>query len=168
MLVANLSMVVIDTAVVRFLLPVLPVGTALMAEARGWGIQNIIMLPTWIKIVVAVVALDHVIYLQHVLFHLLPILWRLHRMHHTDLEIDVTTVIPRGTNGNFGFNLPWWDRLCGTCRPQPEEGHDGMTIGLKEFRDAGRLTLFRFLIQPLVRWPVPTARLKRRQWIQNI
>ena len=224
---ANLSMVVIDTAVVRLLLPVLPVGMALMSQERGWGILNIITLPALIKIVLAVLALDFVIYFQHVLFHFLPILWRLHRMHHTDLDIDVTTgnrfhpieivisagiklgavaligppavavvafevalnatsqfnhgnirmpetvdrwlrlgvvtpgmhrvhhsVIPRETNSNFGFNFPWWDRLCGTYRPQPEEGHDGMTIGLKEFRDPGRLTLFRLLIQPFVRYHV--------------
>jgi sterol desaturase/sphingolipid hydroxylase (fatty acid hydroxylase superfamily) len=221
---ANLSMVVIDTAALRFLLPVLPVGMALMAEQHGWGILNNLMLPAWIKAVLAVAALDFVIYLQHVLFHFLPILWRLHRMHHTDLDIDVTTgnrfhpieilisagiksgavaiigpsaaavvvfevtlnatsqfnhgnvrmpeamdrwlrrvvvtpdmhrvhhsVIPRETNSNFGFNLPWWDRLCGTYRAQPEAGHEGMTIGLKEFRDPRRLTLLRLLIQPFVR-----------------
>src|ERR1039457_7110987 len=87
----NLSLVVIDTIVVRFFLPVLPVGMAIMAQQRGWGILNLIILPTWIKIILAVVALDFIIYLQHLLFHFLPILWRLHRMHHTDLDIDVTT-----------------------------------------------------------------------------
>ncbi|MBC7962330.1 MAG: sterol desaturase family protein, partial [Steroidobacteraceae bacterium] len=88
---ANLSLVVIDTAVVRFLLPALPVGLALLAQERGCGILNIIILPDWIKIVAAVVALDCIIYLQHMFFHFIPILWRLHRMHHTDLDIDVTT-----------------------------------------------------------------------------
>jgi len=68
----------------------------------------------------------------------------MHRVHHS--------VIPRETNSNFGFNLPWWDRLCGgTYRAQPEAGHGGMTIGLKEFRDPGRLTLFHLLIQPFFR-----------------
>jgi len=61
------------------------------------------------------------------------------------------SVIPRETNSNFGFNLPWWDRLRGTYRPQPEAGHGAMTIGLKEFRDPARLTLIRLLIQPFVR-----------------
>jgi sterol desaturase/sphingolipid hydroxylase (fatty acid hydroxylase superfamily) len=89
--VTNLSLVVIDTAVVRFFLPILPVGMSIMARERGWGILNIIILPSWIKIILALVALDFVIYLQHLLFHFLPILWRLHRMHHTDLDIDVTT-----------------------------------------------------------------------------
>lgn len=224
--VANLSLVIIDTAVVRYLLPVLPVSLALLAQERGWGVLNIGILPNWIKVVLAVVALDFVIYLQHVLFHFLPILWRLHRMHHTDLDIDVTTgnrfhpleivisiwiklaaivvigppavavvvfevvlnatsqfnhgnilipesvdrwlrllvvtpdmhrvhhsVIPRETNSNFGFNLPWWDRLCGTYRTQPEQGHTGMSIGLKEFRDSTKLTLLQLLLQPFVSNP---------------
>jgi len=219
----NLSLVVIDTIVVRFFLPVLPVGMAIMAQERGWGILNLIILPTWIKIILAVVALDFIIYLQHLIFHFLPILWRLHRMHHTDLDIDVTTgnrfhpieiiisigikmaavaligpptmavvvfevvlnatsqfnhgniklpvaldnwlrlivvtpdmhrvhhsIIPRETNSNFGFSLPWWDRLCGTYRPQPEEGHTAMSIGLKEFRNPANLNLGHLLIQPFI------------------
>lgn len=221
--IANLSLVGINTAVVRFFQPLLPVGMALMAQKYGWGILNIIILSSWIKIVLAVVALDFFIYLQHVLFHFLPTLWRLHRMHHTDLDIDVTTgnrfhpieilismaiklaavallgapvtavivfevtlnatsmfnhgniriplaldrwlrlivvtpdmhrvhhsVITRETNSNFGFNLPWWDRLGGTYRPQPEQGHEGMIIGVKEFRDPATLTLPRLLIQPFI------------------
>jgi sterol desaturase/sphingolipid hydroxylase (fatty acid hydroxylase superfamily) len=67
----------------------------------------------------------------------------MHRVHHS--------VIPRETNSNFGFNLPWWDYLCGTYRPQPELGHTGMIIGLKEFRNPAMLTLSRLLIQPFVR-----------------
>lgn len=218
---ANLCLAGINTATTRF---VLPAGMAIMTRERGWGILNTPHLPLWSKIVLAVVALDFVIYLQHVLFHHVPILWRLHRMHHTDLDIDVTTgnrfhpveivlsaciklaavaligapavavvvfevvlnatsqfnhgniripvsfdrylrlfvvtpdmhrvhhsVIPRETNSNFGFNLPWWDRLCGTYRPQPAEGHEGMTIGLNEFRNPARLTLFHLLAQPFVR-----------------
>lgn len=217
----NLSMVAIDTAVVRFLLPVVPVGMAYLARERGWGVLNFISMEDWIKIVLTVVALDFVIYLQHVMFHFLPLCWRFHRMHHTDLDIDVTTgnrfhpieivvssviklaavallgppaaavvifevvlnatsqfnhgniripaiadrflrllvvtpdmhrvhhsIVPRETNSNFGFNLPWWDRLCGTYRPQPELGHTGMTIGLKEFRDPALLGLLRLLKLP--------------------
>ena len=220
----NLSLIVIDTAVVRFFLPVLPVAMALMSQQQGWGILNTLALPAWVKNILAVVALDFAIYLQHVLFHFLPILWRLHRMHHTDLDIDVTTgnrfhpveilismgikiaavslvgapavavvafevalnatsqfnhgnirihettdrwlrllvvtpdmhrvhhsIIPRETNSNFGFNLPWWDRWCGTYRPQPEQGHMAMTIGLKEFRDPAMLNLPRLLMQPFAR-----------------
>lgn len=221
---ANLSLVVIGTAAVRYFLPILPVGMAIKAHESGWGIMNAINLPLWSKTILAVVVLDFVIYLQHVLFHFLPLLWRLHRMHHTDLDIDVTTgnrfhpfeivistvvklaavtfigpppvavvafevllnatsqfnhgnirlpealdrwlrlvvvtpdmhrvhhsVIPRETNSNFGFNLPWWDRLSGTYRPRPEQGHTDMTIGLKEFRDPARLTLGQLLIQPFLR-----------------
>jgi sterol desaturase/sphingolipid hydroxylase (fatty acid hydroxylase superfamily) len=222
--IANLSMVAIDTLLVRLVVPVLPAGTAILARERGWGILNQVELPEWLAIVIAVIVLDFVIYLQHMLFHFLPILWRLHRMHHSDLDIDVTTgnrfhpleilistgiklavvmvigapvaavvafevilnatsqfnhgnirmphqldrllrcfvvtpdmhrvhhsIIPRETNSNFGFNVPWWDRLCGTYRPQPELGHEGMTIGLKEFRDSRRLTLFHLLVQPFIR-----------------
>ncbi len=221
---ANLGMVAIDTVTIRLLLPVLPYGMAIMTRDRGWGILCTPHLPLWSKVLIAVVVLDFVIYLQHVLFHFVPIFWRLHRMHHTDLDIDVTTgnrfhpleivlsaciklaavaltgapalavvvfevvlnatsqfnhgniripvsvdryvrlfivtpdmhrvhhsVIPRETNSNFGFNLPWWDRLCGTYRPQPENGHEGMTIGLTEFRDPAKLTLLHLLVQPFVR-----------------
>jgi sterol desaturase/sphingolipid hydroxylase (fatty acid hydroxylase superfamily) len=196
---------------------------AYMAREQGWGILNMVVLPAWIKVVLAVVALDLVIYIQHVLFHFLPILWRFHRMHHTDLDLDVTSgnrshpieivisigiklmavvligppalavvvfevalnataqfnhgnirlpetidrwlrlfvvtpdmhrvhhsVVPRETNSNFGFNLPWWDRLCGTYRPQPELGHTGMNIGLKEFQDPAKLSLLRLLMLPFV------------------
>jgi len=220
---ANLSLVAIDTAVVRLFLPVVPVGMAYLARERGWGVLTMIDLPDWLAIVLAVVALDFVIYIQHLLFHFLPVLWRVHRMHHTDLDLDVTSgnrfhpieivisigiklmavallgppaaavvifevvlnatsqfnhgnirlpeavdrwlrlalvtpdmhrvhhsVIPRETNSNFGFNLPWWDRLCGTYRPQPEAGHTGMVIGLREFRDQEKLGLYRLLVLPFL------------------
>lgn len=218
---ANLSLVVIGTIVVRLLFPILPVALAGVAEARGWGIFNVLQAPTWLKFMLSFLILDFVIYLQHLLFHHLPILWRLHRMHHTDLDLDVTSgnrfhpleivismiikmaavlflgapaasvlafevvlnacsmfshgniklpaafdrllrlllvtpdmhrvhhsTIVRETNSNFGFNFPWWDRICGTYRSQPERGHLAMEIGLKEYRDPKRLRLFRLLIQP--------------------
>ncbi len=219
----NLSLVVIDTAAVRLLFPILPVALAHAAQARGWGLFNAFHLPYWPKVVLSFLILDFIIYLQHLLFHHIPTLWRLHRMHHTDLDLDVTSgnrfhpleiiismlikmsavvilgvpavavlafevvlnasamfnhgnisiaaaidrmlrlflvtpdmhrvhhsTIVRETNSNFGFNLPWWDRIFGTYRPQPEKGHLEMTIGLKEFRDPKRLTLFRLLIQPFI------------------
>lgn len=218
---ANLAMVALDTAIVRLLFPTLPVGIALLAGERDWGILNAMDIPPGARVIAGVVMLDFVIYLQHVLFHNLPALWRIHRMHHTDLDLDVTSgnrfhpleiilslvikmgaviltgapalavlafeiilnatsmfnhgniripqpvdrwlrhllvtpdmhrvhhsIIPRETNSNYGFNLPWWDRLCGTYRDQPQEGHVGMTIGLKEFRDPRSLTLPRLLILP--------------------
>jgi sterol desaturase/sphingolipid hydroxylase (fatty acid hydroxylase superfamily) len=220
----NLSIVFIDTVTVRLLFPIIPVALAQIAETRGWGLFNVLVMPLWSKILLSILILDFIIYLQHVLFHHLPTLWRLHRMHHTDLDLDVTSgnrfhpleivismlikltavvilgtpalavlafevilnacsmfshgniklpaaadrllrlflvtpdmhrvhhsIIVRETNSNFGFNLPWWDRLFGTYRPQPEKGHLEMTIGLKEYRDPQRLTLLRLLIQPFTR-----------------
>lgn len=218
---SNIGVVVLDTVLVRLLFPVGAVGLALLAEARGWGLLNALDIPAWAAIPLGVILLDLAIYLQHVLFHAAPALWRLHRMHHADLEFDVTTGIrfhpieillsmgiklgivatlgtpavavlifeillnatsmfnhgnvelparldrvlrwivvtpemhrvhhsikPRETNSNFGFNLPWWDRLFGTYRDQPEAGHVGMTIGIEQFRDAREQRLDRMLTQP--------------------
>ncbi len=219
----NLGIVFINTLTVRALFPVAAVGMALLADERGWGLLNNVEIPYWLAVVIAVVVLDFVIYLQHVMFHAVPALWRLHMMHHADLDFDVTTgarfhpveiivsmliklaaisvlgppvlavlifevllnatamfnhsnwripvaidrvlrlfvvtpdmhrvhhsVIARETNSNFGFNLPWWDRLFGTYRAQPEQGHEGMTIGLTQFRDPKRLTLLWMLALPFV------------------
>jgi sterol desaturase/sphingolipid hydroxylase (fatty acid hydroxylase superfamily) len=217
----NLGVVAVDTLLVRVLFPTTAVGLALLAEARGFGLFNTVGLPAWIAILASVVILDFAIYLQHVLFHAVPALWRLHRMHHADLEFDVTTglrfhpieillsmviklavvaalgapavavlifevllnatsmfnhsnvriplgfdrilrwlvvtpdmhrvhhsILARETNSNFGFNLPWWDRLFGTYRAQPAAGHDAMTIGIEQFCDPRELGLDRMLIQP--------------------
>ena len=218
----NLGVVVVDTVLVRLAFPILAVGLALMAEARGWGLLNVLGVPGWLGLIVSILALDLAIYLQHVMFHAVPALWRLHRMHHADLEFDVTTglrfhpveillsmglklgvvaalgppaiavlifevllnatsmfnhsnvdiphgidkvlrwivvtpdmhrvhhsIHPSETNSNFGFNLPWWDRLLGTYRPQPREGHETMTIGIEQFRTRRDLWLDRMLIQPV-------------------
>jgi sterol desaturase/sphingolipid hydroxylase (fatty acid hydroxylase superfamily) len=196
---------------------------AFYAAERGWGLLNNVKVPYWIAVVLSVLALDFVIYLQHVMFHAVPAFWRLHMMHHADLDFDVTTgtrfhpieillsmlikmsavvtlgtpplavlvfevllngtamfnhgnlklplrfdavlrlfvvtpdmhrvhhsVFPSETNSNFGFNMPWWDRLMGTYRSQPSRGHEGMTIGLNQFRDPALLTLPRILILPFV------------------
>jgi sterol desaturase/sphingolipid hydroxylase (fatty acid hydroxylase superfamily) len=88
---ANIGIVVLNTALVRFLLPTAAVGVALSAEAHGWGLFNHYAIAPWAAIVGGVVLLDLIIYLQHVMFHAVPALWRLHRMHHADLDIDVTT-----------------------------------------------------------------------------
>jgi sterol desaturase/sphingolipid hydroxylase (fatty acid hydroxylase superfamily) len=87
----NLGVVALDALLLRILLPTTAVGLAFIAEARGFGLFNMIALPTWAGIIAAVIILDLAIYLQHVLFHAVPALWRLHRMHHADLEFDVTT-----------------------------------------------------------------------------
>jgi len=218
---SNLGVVVVDTLLVRLVFPITAVGLALVAEAHGWGLFNEITLPVSIAVFAPVVLLDLAIYFQHVLFHAVPALWRLHRMHHADLEFDVTTglrfhpieillsmviklavvaalgapavavlvfevllnatsmfnhsnvrlplgldralrwfvvtpdmhrvhhsILARETNSNFGFNLPWWDRLFGTYRAQPAAGHEGMTIGIEQFRDPRELGLDRMLLQP--------------------
>jgi sterol desaturase/sphingolipid hydroxylase (fatty acid hydroxylase superfamily) len=202
------------------------VGVALGAEEHGWGLFNNVAVPAWLAVVLAVVALDLIIYLQHVMFHAVPLLWRLHMVHHADLDFDVSTglrfhtieillsmgikaaavvllgapalgvlifevllnatsmfshgnvrlpawldrvlrllvvtpdmhrvhhsVDPRETNSNFGFNLPWWDFLLGTYRAQPEAGHEGVTIGLEQFRDERVEQLPWMLLLPFVGQP---------------
>src|SRR5262249_38293882 len=88
---SNLGLVALNTVAVRLLLPLGAVGVALIAQERGWGLLNHVSLPGWLAVVLSVVALDFIIYLQHVLFHAVPALWRLHRVHHADLDVDVTT-----------------------------------------------------------------------------
>ena len=219
----NLGIVVIDTLAVRLLFPVVAVVLAALAEDRGWGLFNVLEVPYWLAVVLGILVLDLAIYLQHVMFHAVPALWRLHRMHHADLEFDVSTglrfhpleivlsmalkltvvaalgppalavllfevllnatsmfnhanvripgridrflrlvvvtpdmhrvhhsIHPEETNSNFGFNLPWWDRLLGTYLAQPREGHEAMTVGIEQFRTRRDLWLNRMLIQPLL------------------
>jgi sterol desaturase/sphingolipid hydroxylase (fatty acid hydroxylase superfamily) len=89
---SNLAIVLLNTLLVRALLPGTAVGMAILAEDQGWGLVHALgPLPAWLVITATVVVLDLAIYLQHVLFHVVPILWRLHRMHHADLDVDVTT-----------------------------------------------------------------------------
>ncbi len=87
----NLSITFINGALMRLLFPILAVAVAAIAAERGWGLLNAVGLPFWLEVAVAVAVLDFVIYLQHRLFHAVPVLWRLHKMHHVDLDIDVTT-----------------------------------------------------------------------------
>lgn len=89
----NLSILAIGTFCLRLLFPVLPVGLALICTQRGWGILNNYSLPFAVEVIVSVLVLDLVIYLQHVLFHAVPALWRMHVMHHSDLDFDVTTAL---------------------------------------------------------------------------
>ena len=218
---SNIGIVVLDAVLVRLVVPATAVGLALVGEAQGWGLFHAVGLPGWMGILLGVMALDLAIYLQHVLFHAVPALWRFHRMHHADLEIDVTTgarfhpieillsmgiklgvvaalgvpavavllfevllnatsmfnhsnvsmpvfldrvlrwivvtpdmhrvhhsILARETNSNFGFNLPWWDHLFGTYRAQPAAGHEAMTIGIEQFREAAEQRLDRMLTQP--------------------
>ena len=220
---SNLGIVAVNTVVVRVLFPAAAVGAAWFAAERGWGVLGLLDLPYWLAVILSVAVLDLTIYLQHVMFHAVPLLWRLHRMHHADLDIDVTTgarfhpfeivlsmgiklavvvligappfavvifevllnatamfnhgniripggidrvlrwlvvtpdmhrvhhsVVADETNSNFGFNLPWWDRLFGTYRAQPGAGHEAMVIGIEQFRERKYLRLNWLLIQPFL------------------
>ncbi len=88
---SNLGIVVVNTLVLRLLFPLAGVGFALYASERGWGLGPLLGAPQWLWAIVCVIALDAAIWAQHVMFHHVPVLWRLHRMHHADLDIDVTT-----------------------------------------------------------------------------
>jgi sterol desaturase/sphingolipid hydroxylase (fatty acid hydroxylase superfamily) len=90
---ANAGIALIDNLVVRVLFPVLGTGWAAVCRARGWGVFNQLGWAGWPSVVLAVVALDAVLYLQHYLSHRVPLLWRLHRTHHTDRDFDLTTNI---------------------------------------------------------------------------
>jgi sterol desaturase/sphingolipid hydroxylase (fatty acid hydroxylase superfamily) len=87
----NLGILALNTLLLRLVFPTAGVGIALVAEERGWGFLNSLSMPLWGAVIVSIILLDLTIYLQHVLFHAVPALWRLHRMHHADLEFDVTT-----------------------------------------------------------------------------
>lgn len=87
----NIGVAFLDTALARIVAPAGAVGFALVAQLRGWGLFNSVPLPTWVKLLISLVVLDLAIYFQHRLFHYVPLLWRLHRMHHADLDLDVTT-----------------------------------------------------------------------------
>lgn len=217
----NLAVVILNTVVLRVLFPTTAVGVAVAVGESGTGLFNQFGVPYPVAVVLAVLLLDLAIYLQHLMFHAVPALWRLHRMHHADLDFDVTTgarfhpveialsmlikfaaiallgapavavlafevllnatalfnhanvrippawdralrwivvtpdmhrvhhsVEAPETNSNFGFNLPWWDRLFGTYRAQPAAGHEKMTIGIGQFRTARDLWLDRMLAIP--------------------
>lgn len=204
----NLALVFLNSLMLRFLFPAVAAGVAVFVQQQGWGLLNNYHPPVLFSVFIAIVAMDFVIYLQHITVHAIPLLWRLHRVHHADLDFDVTTgarfhtleiilsmliklatilllgppvvavimfevmlnatamfnhgnvILPASvdrvmrwflvtpdmhrvhhsveyneTNSNFGFNLPWWDRLFGTYRDQPRDGHEGMTIGIGEYRD---------------------------------
>src|SRR5438132_2226645 len=87
----NLALLAADIAAVRVFAPGAAIAVAAAGEINGWGLFNVVQPPTWIGIPLAVAFLDLVIYFQHVAFHAVPTLWRLHRVHHTDLDFDVTT-----------------------------------------------------------------------------
>lgn len=234
---SNLGIVFLNTALVRLLLPATAAGFAVFAANHRWGVFNYFEVPGWLAVIASVVILDFAIYLQHVMFHAVPALWRLHRMHHADLDFDVTTgarfhpieillsmlikfaviavigappvaviifevllnatsmfnhgnlrlpqaadrllrlfiVTPdmhrvhhsiedHETNSNFGFNLPWWDRLFGTYKDQPDAGHEAMTIGIRDFRELKIASDLPGMLLLPFRGRVTGYAINRRQW----
>ena len=233
----NVGLVFFNSFLLRLVFPTAAVGMALFARDHGWGLLNYFQVPYALAVVGAVLTLDFFIYLQHVMVHAVPVLWRLHRVHHADLDYDVTTGarfhpieillsmlikfavivvlgppvlavilfeivlnatsmfnhsnvrIPAGidgvlrlfvvtpdmhrvhhsveddeTNSNFGFNLPWWDRLFGTYRAQPRAGHEAMTIGIRTFREGKWCSwLTGMLAMPFV-GKISDYAINRRQW----
>ncbi|MES9826092.1 MAG: sterol desaturase family protein [Candidatus Thiodiazotropha endolucinida] len=88
---ANIGIVILNTLLLRLLFPAAAVGMALFTTQAQWGVLNVIALPPWLTIIIAILILDLVIYLQHVMVHAVPMLWRLHRVHHADPDYDLTT-----------------------------------------------------------------------------
>jgi len=88
---SNISLLILNSLLLRLLLPAAAVGIAYTAAGAGWGLFNQANLPYWFEVILAVLLLDLAIYLQHLLMHRVPLLWRLHRVHHADLDIDLTT-----------------------------------------------------------------------------
>lgn len=88
---SNLSIVVINTLVVRIIFPAAAVGVAAYATTKGYGLFNYLTINSIIAVILSIVFLDMLIYWQHVIFHKVPFLWRIHRMHHADQDFDVTT-----------------------------------------------------------------------------
>jgi sterol desaturase/sphingolipid hydroxylase (fatty acid hydroxylase superfamily) len=92
----NWAIIVVDTLTLRAMaifLPLLAVGAAVDAGLKGWGLFNITDWPVWLEVVLAILILDLSIWAQHLITHKIPLLWRLHRVHHADVDIDVTTAI---------------------------------------------------------------------------
>jgi sterol desaturase/sphingolipid hydroxylase (fatty acid hydroxylase superfamily) len=87
----NLGLVFIDSILVRLILPITLMGLAFLARQRGWGILNQFQLPFWFHLILGVLIFDFAIYLQHLMFHAVPLFWRLHMVHHSDMDFDVTT-----------------------------------------------------------------------------
>ena len=217
----NFLLLMMNSFALRLAFPITAVGFALFCTEQKFGMLNQLELPFPLSVATAMLLLDLTIYTQHVLFHRIPLLWRIHRMHHTDLDLDVTSgtrfhpleillsmliklaaiwmlgapavavilfevllnagamfnhanlrlpaaldsalrliivtpdmhrvhhsVIASETDSNFGFTLPWWDRIFGTYKAQPELGHADMTIGVPEFQDINAQRIDKMLAQP--------------------
>ena len=235
--VNNLGLVFFNSFLLRVIFPAAAVGMTAFTSTNGWGIFNYYEVPFWVSVIASVVIMDFIIYLQHVMVHAIPVLWRLHRLHHADLDFDVTTGarfhpieiilsmlikfativvlgppvvavvifevvlnatamfnhsnirLPLGidrvlrwivvtpdmhrvhhsveddeANSNFGFNLPWWDRLFGTYRDQPRGGHEGMTIGIRKYREPKQVAWFPGMMILPFKGKISDYVINRRQW----
>ncbi|HHJ36006.1 MAG TPA: sterol desaturase family protein [Gammaproteobacteria bacterium] len=236
----NLGLVFLNSFILRLLFPAAAVGMAAFVNEQGWGLLNYFEVSPVFAIFISVVVMDCIIYLQHVMVHAVPVLWRLHRVHHADLDYDVTTgarfhpieiilsmlikfatimllgppvvavvifevmlnatamfnhsnvrlnltldkflrlllvtpdmhrihhsVEDDETNSNFGFSLPWWDRLFGTYRDQPRAGHENMVIGIRTFREPRMSSwISGMLIMPFI-GKVSGYAINRREWNQQ-
>jgi len=236
----NLGLVFFNSFILRLIFPAAAVGVAAFAAEHGWGLLNYYSFPLSFSIVVSIIAMDFIIYLQHVMVHAVPILWRLHRVHHADLDYDVTTgarfhtleiilsmlikfatIVVLGppvvaviifeiilnamamfnhanvglpktldtllrwfivtpdmhrvhhsieddeTNSNFGFNLSWWDRLFGTYRDQPRAGHQGMTIGIRKFREPKQASWITGMLTMPFKGKISGYTINRREWSEQ-
>ena len=234
---SNLGLVVLNTVVLRLMFPLAAVGVAAFGAANGWGLLNHFEVPFWLAVPVAVIAMDFVIWLQHVMVHAVPALWRLHQVHHADLDYDLTTgarfhpieialsmlikfaaitvlgppvlavvifevllnatamfnhgnirlparvdrvlrwfvvtpdmhrvhhsVEDDETNSNFGFNLPWWDRLFGTYRAQPRAGHDAIVIGIHGHNDPHEVARLDGMLLMPFKGRIDGYAINRRHW----
>jgi sterol desaturase/sphingolipid hydroxylase (fatty acid hydroxylase superfamily) len=217
----NLALVAAGAVTVRVVAPASVATVAVVAHRRGWGVYRVLGVPAAVSWPLSVLALDLAVYAQHVAMHKVQCLWPLHRVHHADVDVDVTTGVrfhpleyllslglkggvvallgaPTGAvilfevllnatsmfnhanlrlpppvdrvvrllvvtpdmhrvhhsierqeaDSNYGFNVPWWDRLFGTYRPAPRHPHETMTLGVPQFRDAREQRIDRLLTQP--------------------
>ena len=219
----HVMLAAMNVVLVRVLFPLAAVALAVYAGERGIGLFNMIPVPYLLAFVGSLLALDLAIYLFHLLFHAVPALWRVHRVHHADLDIDVSTgvrfhpiqmmlsviiksitilllgapalsvltfevlshaitlfnhgnvrILPSldrmlrwfvvtpdmhrihhsihiaETDSNFGFVLPWWDRMFGTYRAEPAAGQARMVVGIESFRADRDLWLDRLVLNPVL------------------
>jgi len=226
----NLGLTVLDTLCVRLTVGAIAVQTALLAQRQSWGLLPLLHIPPWGNILLSLLVLDGAIYVQHIAFHAFPCLWRLHLVHHTDMDLEVTTglrfhpleivlsllykaalvillgahaaaviafevllnatpqfnhsnvclpdrverllryilitpdvhrihhsVLATEMQANFGFSVPWWDRLCGTYRDQPAQAHTTMRLGVAGYQAPDPLGLLQLLYLPF-RPPLAYAR----------
>ena len=234
---SNLGLVVLNTVLLRLMFPLAAVGMAAFCAANGWGLLNHFQVPFVVALPVAVITMDFMIWLQHVMVHAVPALWRLHQVHHADPDYDLTTgarfhpieivlsmlvkfasitvlgppvvavvvfevllnataIFNHGnirlpaaldrvlrwfvvtpdmhrvhhsveddeTNSNFGFNLPWWDRLFGTYRAQPRAGHDRITIGIHGHSDPREVARLPGMLLMPFRGTVDGYAINLRRW----